>query len=104
MRKTFVLIHSPLVGPDTWQPVAHRLRARGIDVLVPEIAEAGDGSFWQRHAGSVARQLAAVPDERPLVLAGHSGAGPLLPAIGELSRKTIAAYLFVDAGLPHPGR
>jgi hypothetical protein len=35
----------------------------------------------------------------PVVLAGHSGAGPALPAIGG-SLPDVAGYLFVDAGLP----
>jgi hypothetical protein len=42
-------------------------------------------------------------DGRPTILVGHSGAGPLLAAMGE-SLGCVEGYVFVDAGLPHPGR
>jgi hypothetical protein len=98
----FVLIHSPLVGPTTWEPVAVALRERGQEVVVPALwdNDTPEPPYWQQHAEAVARALGVVPAERPVVLAGHSGAGPLLPAIGvELAQPT-AAYLFVDAGIP----
>ena len=36
-----------------------------------------------------------------MILAGHSGAGPLLPAIRQATGRAIAGYLFVDAGHFH---
>jgi hypothetical protein len=42
--------------------------------------------------------------ERPLILVGHSGAGPLLPVISETISQRVLGYIFVDAGLPHPGK
>jgi hypothetical protein len=99
------LIHSPLVGPVTWSLVAEELRRRGVDVLTPELVDReGSGlPFWQQHAESVSAALADGKNHRPVVLAGHSGAGPLLPAIGERLNRRVAAYLFVDAGIPHNG-
>lgn len=38
------------------------------------------------------------------MLIGHSGAGPLLAAAGDASDGAVAGYVFVDAGLPTPGR
>ncbi|MGH3915727.1 MAG: alpha/beta hydrolase, partial [Pseudonocardiaceae bacterium] len=35
------------------------------------------------------------------VLVGHSGAGPLLPAIAAVT--ATVGVIYVDAGLPHPG-
>jgi hypothetical protein len=40
------------------------------------------------------------PQERPLVLVGHRGAGALLPAIRQESGRPVAAHLFVDADIP----
>ena len=37
-------------------------------------------------------------------MVGHSGAGPLLPAIGREIGRPIAAYGFVDAGIPADGK
>ncbi len=99
----FGLIHSPLVGPATWQPVAEALRQRGAAVAVPQVA-ALPGSprpYWQQHAESAAAGLRRLP-ARP-VLVAHSGAGALLPAIRRSLDQPAAAYLFVDAGLPAAG-
>ncbi|HMA33420.1 MAG TPA: alpha/beta hydrolase [Chloroflexia bacterium] len=101
----FVLVHSPLVGPLTWARVARELGQGGIAVCVPALRapELLGPPYWRRHAEAVATALAGAAD-RPLVLAGHSGAGPLLPAIAAQSGRPIAAYLFVDAGLPADGK
>ncbi|MGD9890008.1 MAG: alpha/beta hydrolase [Dehalococcoidia bacterium] len=101
----FVLIHSPLVGPRTWSGVAARLRSRGAGVAVPVLRDRGStsGPFWYQDALAVAAMVQALPAGRPLVLVGHSGAGPLLPAIRQLAERDVALYLFVDAGIPVDG-
>ncbi len=107
MESLVVLVHSPLVGPFTWSLVARHLHAAaGLDVLVPALTDSGEAppAYWQQHAASMQRTLASIPQERPLVLVGHSGAGPLLPALAKAARHPVKSYLFVDAGLPHPGR
>ena len=53
--------------------------------------------------GAVAGTLGAAPRRGPLVLVGHSGAGPLLGAVGAGLRaagRPCGGYLFCDAGLP----
>lgn len=60
--------------------------------------------IWAQHAQAVAQRLESIPNYQPIVLVGHSGAGPLLPAIGASSPHPVAAYVFVDASLPHGGR
>jgi hypothetical protein len=101
----FVLVHSPLVGPATWAPVAEHLRRRGLGVAVPSLRDRGEmgGPFWRQHAIAAAAMIRALPSGRPIVLVGHSGAGPLLPAIREASERDVAAYIFVDAGIPVDG-
>ncbi len=102
----FVLIHSPLVGPLTWSLVAEDLRRRGLEVVVPVLRD-DDGSgvpYWRQHVASAAEAVASLPEDRALVLVGHSGAGPLLPAIGEGCGRHVGAYLFVDAALPLDGQ
>ncbi|MDP9364267.1 MAG: alpha/beta hydrolase [Chloroflexota bacterium] len=105
MDAVIVLIHSPLVGPLTWSLVADELRRRGVGVAVPTLVDAGDGGppFWEQHAAAVARGVGAVPAEASLVLVGHSGAGPLLPTVGQRVGHPVAAYVFVDAGIPADG-
>jgi len=41
MDNLVVLVHSPLVGPETWSPVAGVLRVDGVDVLVPALRRFG---------------------------------------------------------------
>lgn len=102
----FVLLHSPLVGPTTWALVGQQLQQRGLEVVIPTLvrADAGAVPYWEQHVQAVARAVAPVPPHQPLMLVGHSGAGMLLPAIRQVTRRPVAAYLFVDAGVPQDGK
>jgi len=106
MQPVVVLLHSPLVGPLTWAPVSRELRQRGIVTVLPALTDqnSSDMPYWVQHAAAVARRLEPMPSGGDLILVGHSGAGPLLPTIGAFSPHPVAGYIFVDAGLPHPGQ
>jgi hypothetical protein len=83
------------------------LRRQAIESAIPVLEDDGIGAaapYWRQHATAVHRELAEVPMEQPLILVGHSGAGPLLPVISEAIPQRVQGYLFVDAGLPHPGK
>jgi hypothetical protein len=95
---TFVLVHSPLVGPFTWSLVADELRTCGVSVALPTLPEDRRAPYWRLHAEAVAAQVSGIGD--PLVLVGHSGVCPLLPAIGTAIDGTISAYVLVDGDLP----
>ena len=99
---TYVLIHSPLVGPLTWQLVCDEMEQRGIEAITPTLTDhpISTQSYWQQHAESVAGSLAQIPQDRGIVLVAHSGAGPLLPIIRQSIVHSIKAYIFVDAGIP----
>lgn len=101
----FVLIHSPLVGILTWKSVAEEMRRRGIRAIVPalEDAPASPDPFWKQHVDSVAGKMNDIPGDTPIVLVGHSGAGPLLPAIAGSALNPVHAYVFVVAGIPRDG-
>jgi hypothetical protein len=102
---TFVLIHSPIVGPLTWSAVAEELRLRGVKVIVPELAYdiAPKQPYWKLHARSVGRVLKSISENKGLILTGHSGAGVLLPAVRQISARAVAGYIFVDADIPEDG-
>lgn len=100
-----VLIHSSLVGATTWSRVAVELRHRGAEVVVPSLDD-DDGRgrpIWRQYAESLALAVRRVGTDRALALVGHSGAGPRLPAMRSLLPHPVAAYLFVDSGLPGRG-
>ena len=99
-----VLLHSPLVGPGTWSPVAAELDRMGLTTLVPDLADDGRPPYWSQHRAAVVGALTSVPLDRPVIRVGHSGADPLLPAVAGGLRQPVAGYVFVDAGLPVDGR
>src|SRR5580658_7391758 len=113
IQPALVLVHSPLVGPLTWEPVAKRLRSAGRVVVVPSLAGVTDGGppYYRRLASRVAGEVAGACAGCRVVLAGHSGAGALLPAIaeeiavrGDAADVVVHGAIFVDAILPHPGQ
>ena len=94
---SFVLVHSPLVGPTTWSWVADELGRDGHQVVIPSLVRAATSGSWEACVDAV---VAAVPPGVPHVLVGHSGAGPLLPVIAD--RLAPSRLVFVDASLPPP--
>lgn len=53
---SFVLGHSPLVGPSTWRWVAEELGSRGHRVVVPVVPQAVTSEGWEAFVDSVASQ------------------------------------------------
>lgn len=102
---TYALIHSPLVGPFTWELVYQALIRRGIKAVVPTLVDDLDSTLphWRQHVESVTGNLAPIPHKQKFVLVAHSGAGPLLPVIRQKLTHQILAYIFVDAGIPRNG-
>lgn len=101
----YVLVHSPLVGRLTWAVVAEEMHQRGLQVILPALADTPDSKdpFWKQHAESVSRALVETPKDSLVTLVAHSGAGPLLPVIRQAIPNPVHAYVFVDAGIPHDG-
>jgi thioesterase domain-containing protein len=101
----WLLVHSPLLGPGSWAPVAAELRDAGDTVVVPDLRPAlSDSSGYAQRQAALAAEAAPAG---PFVLAGHSGAGPLLPSVvAALAERGVDAgrCILVDAGLPHPER
>jgi len=104
MATDFVLIHSPIVGPYSWRPVADVLRRAGHRVVVPSLLPAlqRPSGFAAAIAAAVGEAVEASSAAGPLVLAAHSAAGAYLPVIGA-HLGGAGAYLFVDARLPRRG-
>lgn len=102
---TYALIHSPLVGPFTWELVYQTLISQGLKAIIPKHLADPDSTlpYWQQHVESVARELAQIPKDENIALVAHSGAGPILPAIRDRLTHSICAYVFVDAGIPRNG-
>ncbi|MGW0485733.1 alpha/beta fold hydrolase [Nonomuraea sp. NPDC003214] len=102
---TFVLVHSPSVGPFTWAPVAAALERRGHTAVVPDLTgvTAGPAPYWPRVVAAVRDAVQeTAPGGGPLVLAAHSNAGLFVPVIKEGLGERVVACVFADAHLPPP--
>ncbi|MEV8504083.1 alpha/beta hydrolase [Actinoplanes sp. NPDC051475] len=98
MTIAYVLMHSPLVGPSTWAPVAQRLP----NALVPSFLHLADANppFWPLIADTVAAAIAPLPPDTNLVLVAHSNAGRFMPVVVDAVNRPVHACVFIDASLP----
>src|SRR5713226_1258235 len=72
-----------------------------MSVAVPTLISEGVTSpYWVRHSDAIMESLTSVGVSRPIILVGHSGAGPFLPAARSRILHPVRGYIFVDAGLP----
>lgn len=97
----FTLVHSPLVGPTTWSRVAEVLTGQRHDVAVPSLVRSARRGRWQGVVDAAAG--GACEGEGLHALVGHSGAGPLLPAIAMRVRPRPDVLVFVDSSVPPEG-
>jgi hypothetical protein len=104
---TVVLLHSPMVGVESWGTLPEALGRAGVEALALPVGGDDRPPYAERYVReAVAGVLAARPPAGPSVLVGHSGAGPLLAAVGtglRAVRRPTGGYLFCDAGLPRDG-
>jgi hypothetical protein len=104
---TLVLLHSPLVGVESWGRLPEALGRGGVAAVVVAVDGDDRPPFAERYLrAAVAGVLAGPTRTGPPVLVGHSGAGPLLGAVGAGLRaagRPCGGYLFCDAGLPQDG-
>jgi hypothetical protein len=98
----FMLVHSPSVGPATWQPVAERLTKAGHDVLVPSLLEVGEGEppYWPRVVTAVSAGVAGLAANQPVALVVHSNAGVFAPVLVGGLAQPVTTCLFADATVP----
>jgi pimeloyl-ACP methyl ester carboxylesterase len=97
----FVLVHSPLVGPSTWLPVARELERRGRRAVVPSLLGPAAGApqgHWRQCVEAVRDAVRRLSE--PIVLLGHSGGGLLLPAIADAVAPPVSGLIFVDSRVP----
>lgn len=103
--RRYVLLHSPLLGPYSLQALAAELAGSGARVEAPAWTRlsAVEGDYYPELAKAMAAAIDGAGDA-PAVLVAHGAAGPLVPALAQALSTPVAAVVFADAGLPHPGR
>ena len=89
------------MGPYTWALVADALRARDRPANVPAVRsrEHQGPPYWERHVQAITGGVDQ-HDAHEIILVAHSGAGRLLPIIGERLQARVAMYVFVDSDIP----
>jgi hypothetical protein len=102
MAVRFVLIHSPSVGPQTWQSVAHRITELGREAIVPSLLHVTDQGppFWPHVVEAVGTKLGTAERGQGVVLVAHSNAGLFIPVITAVLPGQVLGAIFVDAALP----
>ena len=105
MTRTFVLLHSPFVGPGAWGALTASLASHGSKVVVPDFRDALNAAppLYFQIARSIVDQMRSAGGTNEIALVAHSGAGALVPAIARRDDR-IRSIVFVDAVMPHPGK
>lgn len=95
---TFVFIHG---GGDTawsWHLVASELRARGHEVVAPDLPDGDDSLTLDDYANAV---VAAIGDRKDLIVVAHSFGGFTAPIVA--ARVPAQVVVFVAGMVPLPG-
>ena len=93
----FVLVHSPLVGPTSWLPVARELERRGRVAVIPSllgVAEAPEPRW--RHVPQAVRVATSHLQQR-VVLVGHSRGGIAISQAAEARADRIRTLVYLAA-------
>jgi pimeloyl-ACP methyl ester carboxylesterase len=95
---TFVLIHGAGDVGWYWHLVESELRARGHDVVAPDLPGADEHAELGDYADAV---VAAVGDRKDLIVVGHSFGGFTAPLVA--ARMPVDVLVFVAGMVPSPG-
>ena len=104
---TFILVHGAWHGGWCWRHVAPLLRARGHQVLAPDLPGHGDdpAPAWAQTLDSYTERIGSVLDScsDDVVLVGHSLGGLVISAVAEAMPERVRRLVFITAFLPRDG-
>src|SRR5262249_8597454 len=99
------LVHSPFLGPASLRPLADALAADGHPAVLLDLRPSVVAPpVHQVLLGVFADVMSDAQLTGPLVLIGPSGARPLPPALADTLEEPVSGLIYLDAGLPPPGR
>lgn len=95
---TYVLIHGAGADSWCWHPLAAELRARGHDVVAPDMPATDDGAGLVEYTDAV---IDAVGDRTDLIVVAHSFGGFVGPLVCD--RVPVDLLVMLHAQIPAPG-
>jgi hypothetical protein len=96
--ESLLLVHSPLVGPSSLRRLAELATTKRAEAALPDLTAMVIAQH--PHEDYIARAVEAAGGlTPPVVVIGHSGAGPFLPRIGAAIGRS-SVLVFVDAVVP----
>ena len=101
MGPSLILIHSPFLGPMTWQSTASALAGKERRVQVPSLLSVARSAppYWPAGVDSIVQSAA----DEPVILVPHSNAGLYMPAVVDALGERVRGVVFIDAALPGNG-
>ncbi|UFW46466.1 MULTISPECIES: alpha/beta hydrolase [Bradyrhizobium] len=106
---TYVLVHGAWHGGWCWSRVRPLLESAGARVFTPTLTGLGERAHLREPVPSLATHIEDVvrlieaEELDHIVLAGHSYAGMLLPAVAERVKNRIHRLVYLDAAVPADG-
>lgn len=104
---TFVLVHGAWHGAWCWRHIRPLLRARGHEVLAPDLPGHGDdpAAVGSQSLDDYAKRIEAVvrASGGDVVLVGHSLGGLVISAVAEALPERVRRLVYITAFLPRDG-
>lgn len=100
MARSLLLLHSPLVGPQTLSPLADALTELGHGAVVPDLRTSvqASGSDQSLLRSAAIKAISTMRRHGPLIICAHSGASAYIPSLAP--QLDVAGVVLIDALLP----
>jgi pimeloyl-ACP methyl ester carboxylesterase len=98
---TYALIHGAATDAWYWQPLADRLRARGHQVITPDLPCDDETAGLATYADTVVGAIGDVSDHTELIVVGHSFGGFTAPLV--CRQLPVDLLVLLHAQIPSPG-
>jgi pimeloyl-ACP methyl ester carboxylesterase len=95
---TYAIVHGAGDSGASWDAVAAELRARGHDVVAPDLPCEDESAGLERYTDTVTR---AIGDRENLILVAHSLGGLTAPLVA--ARRPVEQLVLIAAMVPAPG-
>lgn len=104
---TFILVHGAWMGAWVWRDIIPLLLAKGHKIITPDLPGLGDDQTLLKDINLdlyISRLSTLINEQKTrVILVGHSMAGMVISALGELMPEKIHSLIYLCAFLPQDG-